>query len=186
MYITVQTSWKKMKNPHIRRWPPTSSPFYCCFHICWHKGIFETYVCWKFLFISLQIHIITQTLVYKSCLFCQNGGAYNKKKPENKVLRILMPKQLFIYCHTNTSYNFTKLWGWSSDSNSSVHVKKKNYIFISYLACLVRMAVAHSGHFNYTGQVAYKNIIFFTCTSGLLSDDQPQSLVKLYEVFVWQ
>jgi hypothetical protein len=51
-------------------------------------------MCWKFLFISLQIHIITQILGYKSCLFCQNGGAYKKKEPENKVLRILMPKHL--------------------------------------------------------------------------------------------
>ena len=110
-----------------------------------------------FLFKYTLLH---KTLVYKSCLFCQNGGAYNKKEPENKVLRILMPKHLFIYYHTNTSYNFTKLWGWSSDSNFDVHVKL-NYIFISYLACLVEMATVGHSHSDQTGQVAYKSIIIF-------------------------
>jgi hypothetical protein len=90
--------------------------------------IFEKNVCWKFVFISLQIHIITQTLVYKSCLFCQNGGAYNKKRAWKQSIEDFDAQASFIYRHTNTLYNFTKLWGWSSDSNPDVHVK--NIIFL--------------------------------------------------------
>jgi hypothetical protein len=70
----------KGKNAQYPRQCANSQQFIAVFIYVGTGEFSKKNVCWKFSFIPLQIHIITQTLVYKSCLFCQNGGAYNKKR----------------------------------------------------------------------------------------------------------